>query len=113
MRPLAGDGAIDEERRNDQQESDGDLADLVLLDANDVDTRQFEHVDSPDRCGHQHDEGQGESDGLLGNRRNRCLFMSAVTLSGQTSRVKVTSGDAVATWRAARVAAAIVIETMR
>src|SRR6059036_3937793 len=34
-------------------------------------------------------------------------------LSGQTSRVKVTSGDAPATGRAARVAAAIVIETMR
>src|SRR5205809_2623520 len=32
-------------------------------------------------------------------------------LSGQTSRVKVTSGDAPATGRAARVAAAIVIET--
>src|SRR5437870_8948568 len=63
MHPQAGDGAIDEERRNDQQESDGDLADLVLLDANDVDTRQVEHVDSPDRCGHQHDERQGESDG--------------------------------------------------
>src|SRR3979490_2616754 len=45
VRPVPGDDAIDEERGNDHQEGDGNLADLALLDANDVDPGQFEHVD--------------------------------------------------------------------
>jgi hypothetical protein len=48
VRPLPGDHAIDEERGNDHQEGDGNLADLALLDANDVDPGQFEHVDRPE-----------------------------------------------------------------